>query len=103
MQRLAPTAASIAADELPSLLWAASTLATEQQGAKPQQTTTPSSSGSSSSSSIHSNGKFVPQNDGVIGAVNSSRIADLPEVVDFMLGASQVLSGEAKTVDCAEG
>jgi hypothetical protein len=36
----------------------------------------------------------LPHNDGVVGAVNSSRIAGMPEVVEFMLGASEVLTGE---------
>jgi hypothetical protein len=44
----------------------------------------------------------VPQNDGVIGSVNSSRIADSPAVVDFMLGASQVLSGRVLCVECCQ-
>lgn len=93
VQQLAPHAASIAADELPSLLWAASTLVSETPapGRKAAGAGTGSSTATSSSSSS-SLGK-VPQNDGVIGAVNSSRIAELPEVVQFMLGASQVLSG----------
>lgn len=87
MQRLAPAAADIAADELPSLLWAASTLACENPAAARTATTASSSSSSK-----------VPQNDGVIGSVNSSRIVDSPAVVDFMLGASQVLSGRVPCV-----
>lgn len=86
MQRLAPAAADIAADELPSLLWAASTLACETPAAATGSRTATTASTPSSSSK-------VPQNDGVIGSVNSSRIVDSPAVVDFMLGASQVLSG----------
>lgn len=83
MQRLAPAAADIAADELPSLLWAASTLACE----------TPAAAKAASTASTASSSSKVPQNDGVIGSVNSSRIVDSPAVLDFMLGASQVLSG----------
>jgi hypothetical protein len=85
IQQLAPDADSIAADELPSLLWAASTLASKAPG------------GSSSSSSVTSANTSIgslPHNDGVVGSVNSSRIADMPEVVEFMLGASEVLTGE---------
>lgn len=98
IQHLAPDAASIAADELPSLLWAASTLACETPAGKaatagPSSSSSTSSSRATSSSSSSSSLRKVPQNDGVIGAVNSSRIAELPEVVEFMLGASQVLSG----------
>lgn len=89
IQRLASQAADITADELPSLLWAASTLASETSTAKSPGFNSSSSSGSGPGSSSSK----VPQNDGVVGSVNSSRIADQPEVVEFMLGASQVLSG----------
>jgi hypothetical protein len=41
----------------------------------------------------------VPSNDGVRGSVNSSKIAGLPGVVQFVLGAAQVLTSELSTVD----
>jgi hypothetical protein len=98
MQQLAPKAADIAADELPSLIWAASTLAGSSSSGS--VTHSSSSGGGGGGGGSSSGGSKVPQNDGVIGSVNSSRIAGLPEVLDFMLGASQVLSGQSRVI-CA--
>jgi hypothetical protein len=36
----------------------------------------------------------VPRNDGVVGSINSARLAGLPHVLEFVVGASQVLAGE---------
>lgn len=68
------------------------------EAAEPEQQPADAANCGSSSSSMQG----LPQNDGVIGAVNSSKIADLPHVVQFMLGASQVLSGDLDAVDCQE-
>lgn len=131
IHQLAPQAASIAADELPSLLWVASSLATATPaqdagraaaGAQPQASSSSSSSGEASSSSSSgeassssgeasssgSSGEAssssgeqasgrrvaVPRNDGVVGSINSARLAGLPHVLEFVVGASQVLAGD---------
>jgi hypothetical protein len=118
LAHLAPQAASIAADELPSLLWAASALAAErpaqqrqqQQADRQQQPDSDTSSSSSTQSTRQAATDSscagpqkqqqqqqlrlaVPRRDGVAGAMDSARLAGLPQVLQFMLGASQALAG----------
>jgi hypothetical protein len=89
LRQLAPTAAGISVDELPSLLWAGAQLASA--------TAAPVVDFSSNMCEQAGQGQrqlcAVPVNDGINGSVSSSKIARLPGVVDFLLGAAQNLTG----------
>lgn len=88
LKQLAPSAAAITADELPSLLWAGAQLAAAAATSKHNSSRTCTQAGPR-----HSHPSSVPANDGVKGSVNSSKIAGLPGVVDFVLGAAETLTG----------
>ncbi|KAF8059111.1 hypothetical protein HT031_005283 [Scenedesmus sp. PABB004] len=95
LQRLAPAAASLPLDELPSLLWAAAQLADDDR----------SSVTGSSASSSHDDGRRtvrVPSNDGVAGSVASARLGGHPGLLDFLLGAAQVLTADADELPSEE-
>uniref|UniRef100_A0A383VB22 Uncharacterized protein n=1 Tax=Tetradesmus obliquus TaxID=3088 RepID=A0A383VB22_TETOB len=106
VQHLAPTASSIAADELPSLLWACAQLADANSSSSSSSQVASSSPAATDTSSSSSGGRSrttpVPSNDGVRGSVSSSKVAGLPGVVDFVLGAAQVLTSDIDDVASEE-